>query len=126
MYLVTEWNERQMTETRAAVALYKRIREITREAKIIHLKRPDGWGWDAIQALGRERSVVMVYRARGGKPTMRVCPRGLEGGAVYRVCAADGTPLAEADGAALAQTGVELALKEMDAEALFIERAGRK
>ena len=126
MHRVTEWNERQMAETRAAVALYKRIREITREAKIIHLKRPDGWGWDAIQALGRERSVVMVYRTRGGEPTMRVCPRGLECGAVYRVCAADGTPLAEADGAALAQTGVELALKEMDAEALFIECAGRK
>ena len=76
MQRVTEWNDEQMAQTRAAIAEYKQLRGLVRDARIVHLLPPRnnvegiGWGWDAIQAVSpdQSRSVVMVYRAAVGAP----------------------------------------------------------
>ena len=68
MQRIGDWNEQQMADTKAAIAQYKHLRTLIRDAKIIHLLPPRhnvehfGRGWDAIQAVSvdQTRSVVMV------------------------------------------------------------------
>ncbi len=132
MQRVTEWNAAQMEQTRAAIAQYKELRGLVRDARIVHLLPPRhnvggaGWGWDAIQAVSQDqsRSVVMVYRAAGGAPAMAIRPRGLQPDGRYRVAWADAGVELEATGAALAAEGVQVALGEMASEMLTLARQG--
>ena len=130
MQRITEWSPEQMAETRAAIAQYKELRTLVRDAKIIHLLPPRynvegiGWGWDAIQAVAsdRSRSVVMVYRATGETPTKTIRPRGLDGDRAYRVALQDAGRTIERTGTALATDGIEIALPELSSEIMRIER----
>ncbi|HWQ12890.1 MAG TPA: alpha-galactosidase [Roseiflexaceae bacterium] len=130
MQRITEWDERQMADTKAAVVQYKELRTLVRDAKIIHLLPPRanvdrvGYGWDAIQALApdRSRSAVMVYRALGGPPERAIHPRGLDPAAIYRVRLADRGEREALSGAALERDGVALALAELDSEIIWLER----
>ena len=129
MHRVTDWTEEQMEETRQAVALYKRLREITRHGKVLHLMRPDnnipggGWGWDAIQAVtsDRKQSVLMVYRAQGAEGEKTIYPRGLEPERVYSVCFPEGGVKSRLTGAELQQNGITIRLEEFGAEAILFE-----
>ncbi len=132
MQRVTEWNEEQMAQTRAAIAEYKRLRALVRDAKIIHLIPPrnnlegKGWGWDAIQAVSPDqtRSVVMVYRAQGGPASKVIRPRGLKAGCLYDVRLADAQVTIHAVGEALMREGVHLSLNELGSEMMELrERA---
>jgi hypothetical protein len=130
MQKVTEWDAAQMAETRRAIEQYKALRALVCNAKIIHLLPPannlegQGWGWDAIQAVSadKRRSVVMAYRARGGPETRAIRPRGLLGKATYRVSFADRSDTAAISGAALAESGLELALAEFGSEIVHLEQ----
>ncbi len=128
MQRIGDWDAQQMADTRAAIAQYKALRGLIRDAKIIHLRRPraniegGGWGWDAIQAVSaaQHHSVVMVYRAQGDQPTRTFRPRGLLPDATYRVELADSA--SERSGASLATDGVTVALPEFGAEIIDIQR----
>lgn len=129
MQRIGDWDERQMADTKAAIAEYKALRGLIRDARIIHLRRPranvdgGGWGWDAIQAVApaQDRSVVMVYRAQGDAPTRTFRPRGLLPEATYRVAFAGTATLRT--GAALASEGIAVTLPEFGAEIIQIERS---
>ncbi len=129
MHRVTDWTETEMEDTRKAVELYKRLREITRQGKVLHLLRPDsnipggGWGWDAIEAVteDRGRGVMMVYRARGGENEKTIYPRGLERARVYRAVSSDGEEFGSFTGAGLEENGLTLRLGEFGAQAVFFE-----
>lgn len=129
MHRVTEWTEKQMEETRRAIALYKELRELVRDAKIIHLAAPrnnipgGGWGWDAIQAVAadRSRSIVMVYRAQGDAPERRFYPRGLQAEKSYCIRFSETKASQCLTGAELEKDGILVRLEEFGAEILFIE-----
>ena len=130
MQQITEWDEAQMDETARAIEEYIELREIVRDAKIVHLIPPRhnvdriGWGWDAIQAVSPDQaqSVVMVYRALGGPATQIVRPRGLDPEAAYRVRFTDRGDVLELTGVQLARDGVELELGELSSEVLRLGR----
>ncbi len=129
MHRVTDWTEEQMEDTRQAVALYKRLREIVRSGKVLHLLRPEnnipggGWGWDAIQAVTQDkgRSVLMVYRAQGGENEKTIYPRGLERARLYKVSLSGGGDIGSFTGTELEKNGVVLRLDELGAEAVLFE-----
>ena len=129
MHRVTDWTEEQIDETRRAVELYKQLREITRQGKVLHLLRPDnnipggGWGWDAIQAMTEDktRGVMMVYRAQGAKGEKIITPKGLEANRKYRVHFSDREYEGVFTGAQLEQDGIKIKLAEFGAEAVFFE-----
>ncbi len=129
MQRVTEWTPQQVAETRQALAQYKALRALTRNAKVIHLIAPRynvegrGWGWDAIQAVSpdRARSVVMIFRAMGGPARRAIRPRGLNAAAAYRVRAEDRGDMGTIAGAALMRDGLTLALDEFGSEVIWIE-----
>jgi hypothetical protein len=130
MQRITEWDEAQMAQTAQAIEEYVALREIVRDAKVVHLLPPRhnvdgiGWGWDAIQAVSadRARSIVMVYRALGGPAAQTVRPRGLDSAATYRVRFTDRGDTLEMTGDQLARDGVGLALAELSSEVLRLER----
>lgn len=129
MHRITDWNDAQITDAKAAVAQYKELRTLVRDAKIIHLLPPRanvaglGWGWDAIQAVApdKRRSVVMVYRAQGGEGAVRIRPRGLQPNTTYSVCFTDQTTTITHTGESLATEGIEVVLNELGAEILWLE-----
>jgi alpha-galactosidase len=129
MHRVTDWNEQQMEDTRAAIEQYKSLRTLIRDGKVIHLLPPrynvehHGRGWDAIQSVAADgqRSVVMVYRAKGDTDRKTIKPRGLLADTTYQVTFADHDHMIEMTGAALASTGIEIELDELGAEILRIE-----
>ena len=131
MQRITEWDARQMAETKAAIEQYKELRVLVRDAKIIHLRPPRyniggvGWGWDAIQAVASDqsRSVVLVYRAQGDTPQYTLHPRGLAAGATYRVHMVERGATMQFAAEALEREGIELSLGEFASEIIWIERA---
>jgi alpha-galactosidase len=133
MQQVTEWDAAQMAATRKAIEEYVALRELVRDAKIIHLLPPrnnlegQGWGWDAIQAVSadRSRSVAMAYRARGGPDEQAIHPRGLLSDATYRISYADRSGTSALTGAALADTGIALTLPEFGSEIVHMEQITR-
>lgn len=130
MQRIGDWDATQIAATRAAIAQYKRLRTLIRDAKIIHLRRPranipgGGWGWDAIQAVdpAQNQSVVMVYRAQGEGETHTVRPRGLAPAALYQV--ERNGAVSTATGAALMREGLHAALPEHGAEMIWLRRSG--
>jgi alpha-galactosidase len=128
MQRIGDWDAQQMADTRAAIGEYKALRNLIRDGKIIHLRRPranipgGGWGWDAIQAVSaaQDQSVVMVYRAQGDTPTRTIRPRGLLPDAAYQVDLAGRS--ATYSGAALAGDGIMVELPEFGAEIITIRR----
>ncbi len=130
MQRITEWSAEQMAETKQAIAQYKELRTLVRDAKIIHLLPPrfnvegGGWGWDAIQAVSPDqtRSVVMVYRALGDTAHKTIRPRGLSSDGTYRVVLQDRGETLELSGAELTQSGLDLQLPEQASEIIRLER----
>ena len=128
MQRIGDWDAAQIADTKVAIAQYKALRGLIRDGKIIHLRRPManiegiGWGWDAIQAvsIAQDSSVVMVYRAQGDTPTRTFRPRGLLPEVSYRVQL--GGDVSERTGASLAAKGLLVALPELAAEIIEIER----
>lgn len=130
MQRITEWDSRQVGDTRAAIAQYKRLRALVRDAKIVHLIAPRhnmnhlGWGWDAIQAVSpdRSRSVVMIFRAMGGEPQRTIRPRGLQPGSRYRVRLEDHGDAGVSTAEQLSSQGIVIGLPEFGAEVMWLER----
>lgn len=132
MHRITDWTAEQVQETRLAIQKYKELREVIREAKIIHLKMPrynnatGGQGWDAIQAVTQDqsKSVVMVYRAGGEDESEKVFRlRGLQPQAVYRLCFDGQDTVYIRTGAELEKEGVAVQLEAFSAEILFLTQA---
>jgi alpha-galactosidase len=130
MQRITEWNEQQIADTRAAIGQYKAFRELIRDGKIIHLHAPRhnltglGWGWDAIQAVSptKDQSVVMIYRAQGDSPNRIIRPRGLLADSHYRVCYDSAGLIETRSGASIMQEGLNLALPEFASELIELNR----
>jgi alpha-galactosidase len=124
MQRIGEWTPQEMADAKKAIDEYKRLREVFREGKIVHLLRPAsnveglGRGWDAIQAvtLDQTRSAVMVYRAVAGVPTRTIRPRGLKPGAVYTATFVDGGRSEQYSAEALAAEGLQVSLPELSSE----------
>jgi alpha-galactosidase len=122
MQRITDWDAAQMADTKAAIAQYKALRGLIRDAKIIHLLPPRynvgglGWGWDAIQAVSADqhRSVVMVYRAQGDVAERRIHPRGLHPDAHYRISISE-SGSSNMTGAAIQHEGLPITLPEFGA-----------
>jgi alpha-galactosidase len=131
MQRIGDWNDQQMADTRAALAQYKHLRPLIRQAKIVHLLPPRtnvehfGRGWDAIQAvsLDQSRSVVMVYRALGGPEKRVIRPRGLRPAATYNVRYTDAGFSVLYTSDQLLQTGLSVALAELGSEVIELELA---
>lgn len=131
MQRIGDWNDQQMADTRAALAQYKHLRPLIRQAKIVHLLPPRtnvehfGRGWDAIQAvsLDQSRSVVMVYRALGGPEQRVIRPRGLRPAATYNVRYTDAGFSVLYTSDQLLQTGLSVALAELGSEVIELELA---
>jgi alpha-galactosidase len=129
MQRVTEWDEGQIAQTKAAIDQYKELRGLVRDAKVIHLMPPrynvegKGWGWDAIQAVSpdQSRSVVMVYRAFGDAPRKTIRPRGLRARSKYRVQLVDGGKTFELRSEVLTDQGIDLELAEMSSEMIRMD-----
>ena len=129
MHRITDWGAQQIAATRAAVAQYKQLRALVRDAKIIHVLPPRanvdglGWGWDAIGAVApdKQRAVFMVYRAQGGLDMHTIHLRGLAANWRYRVRDADSGATREHSGAELARTGIDIALEPFGAAMLHVE-----
>lgn len=130
MHQVTQWDDAQREETRRAVALYKQLRPLIRDGKVIHLLRPShnipggGWGWDAIQAVSasRNQAVVMAYRAQGDTAEKTLYPRGLAPEGLYRVRLGEQELPRRYTGAQLEQEGLPLTLPPLGAEILLLDR----
>ena len=131
MQKLTEWDDEQVAQARAAIAEYKGLRGWLRGARVIHLLPPrwnvenTGWGWDAIQAVSPDqaRSLVMVYRAQGGPSRRTIRPRGLRPGALYRVRVQDRGETWKTTGEMLAREGVDLELGELSSEMIRLDLA---
>ena len=129
MQRITDWTPQQLAETRAAIAKYKELRALVRDAKVIHLIAPRhnvngvGWGWDAIQAVSADqmRSVMMVFRAMGDSARRVIRPRGLHPEMLYGVRAEDRGEIGELTGAALTRDGIPLTLAEFDSDLIWME-----
>lgn len=129
MQRITDWDETQVAETRHAIAQYKELRQLVRDAKIIHLKPPRdnvdglGFGWDAIQAVApdKSRSVVMVYRARGDSAERVFRPRGLRPDGAYTLRFVDSDVTLRHTGAELETDGINVALDEFSSEIIWID-----
>lgn len=128
MHRVTDWDATQIAATRAAIAEYKALRTLIREAKVIHLLPPAhhgsgaGQGWDAIQAVAadQQRSVVLVYRARGGSTRQTIRPRGLDEQRLYQVRRHDAGAVTELPGLTIAREGIDVELPELASELISI------
>jgi alpha-galactosidase len=130
MQRVTDWDDVQMADTKAAVQTYKRLRKLIRDGKVIHLIPPQtnvehhGRGWDAIQSVSADQSqsVVMVFRARGGAPQQAIRLRGLQADAQYRVTLADAGSTSTYTGSRLHEDGVPVTLPEDGSELIEISK----
>jgi alpha-galactosidase len=130
MQRVTEWDETQLAETKAAIDQYKEVRSLLQKAKVIHLLAPRynvegvGWGWDAIQAVSHDQgqSIILVYRAQGGSDRRTIHPRGLLPDAHYQVHQVDSGERYEKTGCQLMAEGLDLALPELSSDMIRIER----
>jgi hypothetical protein len=130
MQRVTDWDDVQMADTKAAILTYKRLRKLIRDGKVIHLLPPRtnvehfGRGWDAIQSVSADKgeSVVMVYRARGGGDDLCLRLRGLQEDAHYEVTLVDAGRTSTQRGADLHTAGVMLALPEDASEIIELKR----
>lgn len=128
MQRITEWNDQEKQDARAAINEYKRFRGLIRDAKVIHLLPPRanvdnlGVGWDAIQAVSADQheSVVMVYRAKGDEPQRVIRPRGLSPALNYSVTLQDAQTVVVHNGASLMQHGIELSLAEFASEIMVL------
>lgn len=129
MQRIGDYTPQQIADTKAAIAQYKHLRTIIREAKIIHLLPPRnnvehfGRDWDAIQAvtLDQTRSVVMVYRALGGAPERTIRPRGLRPGAAYLVRYADAGVTQTLRTEQIQTEGLVILLGELGSEVIELE-----
>jgi alpha-galactosidase len=132
MQRVTDWDDVQMADTKAAVQTYKKLRKLIRDGKVIHLIPPHtnveshGRGWDAIQSVSADQgeSVVMVFRARGGAEEQQVRLRGLQEDAHYTVRLADAGSESVYSGAGLHTDGVHITLPEDSSEIIELSRIG--
>lgn len=131
MQRLTDWTAEELAVTQNAVAQYKQLRELIRDAKVVHLLPPrtnlngQGWGWDAIQAVAPDqtRSVVLVYRAQGDDERKTIRPRGLRPRTTYRVHLTDAGRSLELTGEAISTHGIELSLPEFSSELMTITQA---
>lgn len=125
MQRITDWNEAQKKLVKKELAIYKSIRTLIRDSKIIHLlERPDGKKNDAIQAYheGSDRSVIFVYRSKGRKNHELIRPRGLKPDSFYRVKFQDHPLAIIVSGQDLMRNGIEVLLPTKNsAEIVYIE-----
>lgn len=129
MHRLTEWTDAEMEEAHQAVKMYKKIRSLIRDAKILHLIRPDnnipdgGWGWDAIQAVSSDQahSIVMVYRAKGESDKKSIYPRGLCAERQYRIRFGERGASSVHTGIELEKEGIVIKLGEFGADILSID-----
>lgn len=130
MQRVTDWDEVQMADTKAAIQTYKRLRKLIRDGKVIHLLPPRtnvehyGRGWDAIQSVSADgaQSIVMVFRARGGAEQLLIRLRGLQADAQYKVTLADAGTESTYTGGELHEAGVLITLPEDGSELIELSR----
>src|SRR5215217_5729993 len=61
---MTAWTDLDVTVAKRNIALYKRIRSRFRDARIIHLRRPDGAEWDGLQVHqpATDKGVVYLFQ----------------------------------------------------------------
>lgn len=88
MSKLTEWTQAQKDLTVKELRLYKSLRTLIRDSKVIHLlDQPDGIHNDAIAAYNekQDRLVAFVYRVEGVQDWQLLQLRNLQPNRVYRV-----------------------------------------
>jgi hypothetical protein len=111
------WTAEMRAEAVAGIELYKRLRGLIAPARVYHLRepRPDGTGWDAIEAFDSAtgRGVILAHRSYFlAREPARVRPRGLSPDATYRVSFEDRPDSFERTGSRLESEGIPLALSD--------------
>ncbi|ACZ43404.1 glycoside hydrolase clan GH-D [Thermobaculum terrenum ATCC BAA-798] len=116
-----DWGPLEIEIARRNIALYKRIRPLFRDARVHHLRCPDGDGWDGLQLHqpSADRGVVLLFRPRGA-PMVRARLRGLDPQVTYLLETASGRSW-EADGGQLMEMGLHLDLPDGGSEVIFLE-----
>jgi len=125
MNRITRWSGETTAFVKKEVAMYKALRSLMRDAKIIHLMaQPDGVSPDAIQALDlkADRSVIFVYGHREKSTVSFVQPRGLDPNALYWVGFLEVPHSYLATGAQLMQKSIPVILPTSTTEVVSIVR----
>jgi alpha-galactosidase len=109
------------------IALYKRIRSVTRAGRVFHLTgRPQAGGIDALQAYDAERDEAVIVVTRDASPFNRITirPQGLRPDGTYTV-RFETTPREEiATGRQLAQAGLNVTFFAVRASEVITIRTG--
>ena len=85
---LTEWTAEDIGSARRNVALYKRIRSRFRDARVEHLRWPDGASWDALQAQQTDtgEGVLFLFQPPAAMSTqVDVALRSLDPTGTYRL-----------------------------------------
>ncbi|MEA2512653.1 MAG: alpha-galactosidase, partial [Thermomicrobiales bacterium] len=85
---MTAWGVDDIATAKRNIALYKRIRPRFRDARVYHLRKPDGAGWDGLQVHqpGTDSGVVFLFQPAGAQGEQFVLRLfGLEPERGYRV-----------------------------------------
>ncbi len=106
---LTEWTADDIDSARRNVALYKRIRSRFRDARVEHLRWPDGASWDALQAQQTDtgEGVLFLFQppATAAK-SVTVQLRGLDPDRSYRLTSGVSGKEQTATGASWMTTGL--------------------
>jgi len=114
----------------AQIAVYKNLRAILRDASgrlLTGQAAPeDGPAWDVVQELAATSGDAVIYAFQNDSSVPRIAlqPERLDGGAMYTVSTADGTPLGSTSGAALMADGIEIdGAPESSAHVLLVRKS---
>ncbi len=109
-----EFGEDDLQAMAQEIALYKRLRDVAPEPVFARLtdqaSETSDTSWDAVQLSVRETgaSVLFAFRGAGAEAHTTIMPVSLAPGVPYQVSNSRGRAVAEIDGAALMEDGVEV------------------
>jgi alpha-galactosidase len=113
-YRAAELTETDRDNLAGEIALFKRLREITRDASgtlLTDQASPEnGPAWDVVQEIRADTAegVIFAFQNDGAVPGVLVQPRGLEPATIYVVQTVEGESLGMASGAALMTDGFDV------------------
>jgi hypothetical protein len=123
---LTAWSPAEVETARRNVALYKRIRPRFRDARVYHLRRPDGAAWDALQVHqpSTDRGVLFLFQPPAATsdqatPTLR----GLDPTRLYRLSSQMIEETWTVSGADLAREGLVRSMEPGSSDVILVDPA---
>lgn len=129
-YRVADLTERDRDGIASEIALYKRLRETTRDASgrllTAQAATQGGPSWDGLQLLASTSgdAVIFAFQDDPGVPRATLRPERLDARATYMVSRIDGTPVGSGSGADLMADGIEFDNSPESAAHVLVLRKG--